>query len=151
MFRLLVVCAAVAAAVVPNGPASAQSPSPNPSVSGPAPVTISYCQVTRRPRYRNMTNPYPLPITGGLHLGFVNRGKSAANEIRFRVEYRGQSDLISDIGNFAPGTLVSHSFENFSDYAYLGPTPNVCAVVMVRFADGTVWSGVSHEQLRRPL
>lgn len=154
MHRRLVVLGVFAVLAVPGGRAGAQSPSPAPTpamVPGPSPVTISACVISRRPRYRNRTNPYPLPVTGGLQIGFVNRGTSAAKEIRFRVDYRGESEVITDAGTFAPGALFSHSFENFSDYAYLGPTPNVCAVVMVRFADGTVWNGITRGQIRRPL
>jgi hypothetical protein len=154
MFRRWVLWGAVSA-LAACAPASAQgaSPvaSPGTTIAGPAPVTIASCLVSRRLRFPDMDSPYQLPITGGLHLGFVNHGASAATEVRFRVDYRGQSDLITVTGSFAPRTLVSRSFENFSDYAYLGPTPNVCAVVMVRFADGTIWSGASHGQLRRPL
>jgi hypothetical protein len=137
---------------VSTGIASAQSPQPSPaSLSGPSPVSISQCSITRRARYRNIVSPYPLPITGGLRIAYVNHGTTAAKDIRFHVEYRGESEVIVDTGTFSPGALVSHSFDNFSDYAYLGPTPNVCAVVSVRFADGTVWNAVSHGQMRRPL
>jgi hypothetical protein len=152
----LALAGAIAALAVPAIPAPAQDltpplePSPA-ALAEAAPVTISACSITRRPRYRNMTYPYPLPVTGGLRIAFVNRGTSAAKEIHFRVDYRGESEVISDSGNFAPTTLASHSFENFSDYAYLGPTPNLCAVIFVRFADGTVWNGVPRGQLRRPL
>jgi hypothetical protein len=153
MLPRLWLCCAVVALAVPAVGASAQGPSPVHAAAafGPAPVTIAGCVITRRPRYRNMKNPYPLPITGGLHVGFVNHGTSAAKEVRIHVDYRGESEVVTDAGTFAPGTLVSRSFDNFSDYAYLGPTPNVCAVVMVRFADGTVWNGVPRGQMRRPL
>jgi hypothetical protein len=150
MLRRFLTCGvAVAALVAPSAITSAQSP--RPVLSGPAPVTIAACEITRRPRYRNRTSPYPVPVTGGLHVGFVNHGAIAAKEIRFRVDYRGESEVIIYGGTFTPGALISHSFDNFSDYAYLGPTPNLCEVIIVRFADGTVWNGVARGQLRRPL
>ncbi|HYZ15720.1 MAG TPA: hypothetical protein VE591_04935 [Candidatus Acidoferrum sp.] len=152
MLGRLFVCCAVAAFAVPAAIASAQSAEPTPAtLSGASPVSITACGITRRARYRNIVSPYPLPITGGLRIAYVNHGSGPAKEIRVRVDYRGESEVIVDSGTFSPGALVSHSFDNFSDYAYLGPTPNVCAVVYVRFADGTVWSGVPRGQMRRPL
>jgi hypothetical protein len=153
MLGRLLACGAVTASLSLHGAiASAQSPQPSPgTLFGASPVTISACQITRRARYRNVVSPYPLPITGGLRIAFVNHGSSPAKDIRFHVDYRGESEVIEDAGTFSPGALVSHSFDNFSDYAYLGPTPNICAVVSVRFADGTVWNAVSHGQMRRPL
>jgi hypothetical protein len=152
MLRRLLACGAVAAFAVPSVSGAAPSPAASPTLlSGPSPVAISACDIPRRPRYRNIASPYPLPITGGLHIAYVNHGSSPAKDIRFRVDYRGESEVIEDAGTFSPSTLVDHKFGNFSDYAYLGPTPNVCAVVSVRFADGTVWSGVPRGQMRRPL
>ena len=110
------------------------------------PVSISACEITRRARTRNVTNPYPLAITGGLHISFAVRGPLAATDVRFRVDYRGESEIVPDAGTFSSGATISHSYDNFSDYAFLGPTPNVCRVVTVRFSDGSVWNGSSRRQ-----
>jgi hypothetical protein len=131
--------------------AQAQS-SPSSAVElGPVPVRISACEITRRARTRNTFNPYPLAVTGGLHVSFVDLRSVAASEVRFRVDYRGESEVVVDSGMFSPGATISHSFDNFSDYAYLGPRPNLCRVVSVRFADGSIWNGVPLRQTRRPL
>ncbi len=134
---------------LPAAPGLAQSPEPTPALTiSPSPVSIAACTIARRERTRGFQgNPYPLPITGGLRITFVNHGTAAVAEVAFRVDYRGESEIVHDVGTFTSGVAIAHSYDNFSDYAYLGPTPNVCRVAYVRLADGTTWGT---PQRRRP-
>jgi hypothetical protein len=114
------------------------------AVVAPAPVGIDNCAL--------MTNAYyPGPgfirngnmrwvTTAGLKITFHNRGTQHAASIRFQVNYRGDVETIDDVGNFTPNVQITHSYSQFVDFAYLGTRPNSCRVVMVKFADGTVWS-----------
>jgi hypothetical protein len=108
--------------------------------SATPPIGLTACEITRRERGRSSLSPYPLPITGGLRLTFADRANVGATLIRVFVDYRGEAETIEDAGTFSPGATINHTFDNFSDYAYLGPRPNACRVVFVRFTDGSVWA-----------
>jgi hypothetical protein len=123
--------------------------SPTAVGSQPAsPVAITTCSVLAWQRGpTGFWNPYsyPLaggqPITDGIRIAFVNRSARVADRVRFLVNYRGEVEHIIDAGTFSPHVTIDHTFGNFSGFAYLGPRPNVCRVVGVRFVDGTVWRG----------
>lgn len=77
--------------------------------------------------------------TGGIELVYVNRAAVAAKSITFGIVYRKQPGVVTDHGTFSPGTVIDHSFETvFYAQGFEGPTPEICRVRKVVFADGTV-------------
>ena len=113
---------------------------------GRPPVTVSSCSVlqyvrsTLHPFWRPF-GPYAhgSPFTDGIEIRYVNHGPTTAARIAFLVNYRGDVQHIIDAGTFSPGATIDHTFGQFTGDAYLGPQPNACRVVAVRFADGSVW------------
>ena len=83
--------------------------------------------------------PSPIERTGGITIEFVNTGAMPIAEVDFGVFYRAQPVLVKDVGTFSPGVVIKHTFYNvLYGYTYLGPTPEICRVNRVVFADGTV-------------
>ena len=77
--------------------------------------------------------------TGGIQLQYVNESRSDVTAATFGVIYRGQPGVITDRGTFSPGAVVKHTFTDvFFGQHYQGPTPEVCRVRRIVFADGTV-------------
>jgi hypothetical protein len=85
--------------------------------------------------------PYPgySHYTDGLRIAFINRSPQTAVRVAFRVNYRGAEENIIDAGTFSSGVNIDHTFGEFTGFAWLGPKPNECRVVAVRFSDGSVW------------
>jgi len=113
---------------------------------GRSPITITSCSVvqyvpTRAHPFWGPFGPYPYgsAYTDGLRISYVNHGAIAASRVAFRVNYRGDVQHVIDVGTFSPGVAIDHSFGEFSGDAWLGPNPNQCRAVAVRFADGSVW------------
>jgi hypothetical protein len=77
--------------------------------------------------------------TGGIQLQYVNRSRIDVTAVTFGVIYRGQPGVITDRGTFSTGAVIKHTFPNyFFGQNYQGPTPEICRVRRVVFADGTV-------------
>jgi hypothetical protein len=113
---------------------------------GPPPVTIRTCavlQYTPTPTYPFWTpfGPYPIRslYTDGIRIAYINHSPLVATRVAFFVNYRGDIQRIIDVGTFSPNVTIDHTFGNFTGDAWLGPNPNACRVVAVRFADGSVW------------
>jgi|SRR5579872_1172687 len=87
--------------------------------------------------------PHELPYTDGLRIQYVNRSNKTANRVLFLVDYRGDRERVVDAGTFSPNVTIDHTFGQFTGDAYLGPKPNVCRAVAVRFVDGTFWRASS--------
>ena len=125
-----IVCAAPA-------PASAQS----------APISVSSCTVlqyqggARRPFWFQPPGParFGSLYTDGVKIVYANTTNKVITRVGFRVNYRGDIERVIDVGTFSPGVTIDHSFGEFSGLAYLGPRPNECRAVAVRFADGSSW------------
>jgi hypothetical protein len=148
-YLALVLLLALAAAPAALTPATAQPVTPAAApVVAPAPVAIDGCSI--------MTNIYYPPLlrgavmrwvtTAGLKIIFHSKGPQAAVDVRFLVEYRGDVEVIDDVGNFSAGVKINHSYSHFEDFAYLGTHPNICRVVRVKLADGTIWSAEGRRQ-----
>jgi len=75
--------------------------------------------------------------TGGIVIEYVNYAPAAAKQISFSVLYRGQPALVKDSGTFSTGAVIKHTFENvLFGLSYMGPTPELCRVRKVVFANG---------------
>jgi hypothetical protein len=113
---------------------------------GAPPVAITDCEVLQyipvhaHPFWRPF-GPYPVGsvYTDGVQIKYVNHGPLTATRVAFRVDYRGDVQRIIDVGTFSPGAPITHTFGQLTGDAWLGPKPNACRVVAVRFTDGTVW------------
>lgn len=128
---------------------------------GPPPVSITDCSVLQwmqtsaypYPFWRPF-GPYPgaSPYTDGIRISFVNHAAKTAARVAFSVNYRGDHQHIIDVGSFAPNVTIDHTFGQYTGDAWLGPKPNSCRVVAVRFNDGTVWRSTrpAHPQSREP-
>jgi hypothetical protein len=125
---------AMAAVLVLAGdpPAHAQTPLP--------PVAIDDCKLATNVYYIFGRADIPYVVTRGLSVTFHLREQKNAAEIHFRANYRGEDAVITDVGSFAPGVKVTHQYEQFVNFAYLGLHPNVCRPIFVRYTDGTTWS-----------
>lgn len=77
--------------------------------------------------------------TGGINIAYTNLANVAVKQVTFSVVYRGQPVLVRDNGTFSQGVMIAHTFSNvlFGD-SYGGPTPEICRVRKVVFANGTV-------------
>jgi hypothetical protein len=69
----------------------------------------------------------------------MNQSSKTAARVAFLVNYRGDVQHIIDVGTFSPNASIDHSFGEFTGDAWLGPKPNSCRAVAVRYADGSVW------------
>lgn len=111
-----------------------------------APVTIADCSVIQwvhdvyHPYWRPF-GPIPggSPFTDGITIGFRNTSSKVATRVAFVVNYRGDIQHVIDVGTFSPNAMITHTFGQYTGEAWLGPKPNSCRVVAVRFSDGTVW------------
>lgn len=111
-----------------------------------SPIRIQTCAVLQyvpAPRYPfwRPFGPYPQGslFTDGLRIAYVNNGPQTATRVAFNVNYRGDVQHIIDAGTFSPGVTIDHTFGQFTGDAWLGPNPNSCRVVAVRYANGSVW------------
>ena len=75
-------------------------------------------------------------LPASLEITFENQSNADATDVVFAVEANGYSDRFNDVGSFAKGVQIHHSFpvNPFSVTANFG-----VQVVQVSFADGTVW------------
>jgi hypothetical protein len=99
------------------------------------PIEIEECRIHN--------NHAAVAAFGAVSLTFANQGSVAASEVRFRIEYAGQTADVTDSGSFAPNVVIRHSFEAFRNLSYRGAIPQACAVTGVRFSDGTTWQSQS--------
>jgi len=71
-------------------------------------------------------------------IAFTNEGTSAATDVVFALESESGYvlDSYNDVGSFAPGVSVRHSFNDHNDAS----NGEQVVVAKATFADGTVWS-----------
>jgi hypothetical protein len=114
-----------------------------------APITVKDCSVLQYIRTATRPfwypwgpyprGPYGSPYTDGIHISYANTSTKTATRVAFLVNYRGDVEHVADAGTFSPGVTIDHTFSAFSGLAWLGPNPNSCRPVAVRYSDGTVW------------
>jgi hypothetical protein len=125
---------------------------------GRAPVAITQCTVLQfapTPTYPfwRPFGPYPYEslYTDGIRIVYVNHAPQVANRVAFLVNYRGDIQRIIDVGTFSPNVSINHTFGEFTGDAWLGPKPNACRVVAVRFVDGSVWRAAAPARRRAAI
>jgi len=71
-------------------------------------------------------------------IGFTNEGTAAATDIVFALESDSGYvlDTYNDVGTFAPGVAIRHSFNDHNDAS----EGQQVVVAKATFADGTVWT-----------
>jgi hypothetical protein len=71
-------------------------------------------------------------------ISFTNEGASAATDVVFALESESGFvlDTYNDVGSFAPGVSVRHSFSDHNDAS----RGQQVVVAKATFADGTVWT-----------
>ncbi|MDB5026597.1 MAG: hypothetical protein JWO66_286 [Candidatus Eremiobacteraeota bacterium] len=149
--RACVAAALIAWSGASTAGVSAQTPSVVlPVAVPPVPITINKCtvlQATVTPTHPFWwpfvpSVPINVPITDGVEIAYTNKAPLIANRVLFEVNYRGDRQRIVDVGTFAPNAPIDHTFGAISGDAFLGPNPDACVVLAVRFTDGTFWRRV---------
>jgi hypothetical protein len=73
--------------------------------------------------------------TGSVSVTFINESKVVATEIVFELDVHGApANKYHDVGNFAPGVTVTHSFLDPS-----GSPDQQLKIAKITFADGSTW------------
>ena len=80
------------------------------------------------------------PLVNGVAVTFVNHAPVVATSVTFRVRYDYHTELIEDRGKFSPGVKIQATFREFVGANYFRDLPDICEIVRVRFADGSVWT-----------
>jgi hypothetical protein len=75
-------------------------------------------------------------LPASLEITFENRSNADATDIVFNVDADGFADRFNDVGRFARGVQIRHSFP-VNPFSVTGNID--VQVVQVSFADGTVW------------
>lgn len=77
---------------------------------------------------------------GFLAISYENRAPLAASEIDFGLVARGSLVAVAkDVGTFAPGAAIDHEFVVGGSIFPLGTALPYCAVMRVKYADGSEW------------
>lgn len=77
---------------------------------------------------------------GFLAIDFRNDGPVAAKEVDFGLVARGSLVAVAkDVGTFSPGVTIRHEFAISREVFPLGTQFPYCAVLRIKFADGTSW------------
>jgi hypothetical protein len=110
------------------------------SASAATPVLVKQCIIKKpRPMSHN---------AGGTEISYVIYGKKNAASITFAVGYRNAAQnflrTVTDVGSFAPGTTIDHSFALYNDVTYAGSHTTSCIPVRVKWADSTLWIAPTH-------
>ena len=140
--RLLVACVLLAAL-----PAAAQELRQTPGSR----ITVTQCAPHRHPAgyrghpwidpygvYHN-TSPFPYWV-GFLGVAYTNNAPKAAKEVDFGLVSRGSLIAVTkDVGTFSTGTKIDHEFSLDPDVFPIGTAFPYCAVLRVKYADGSEW------------
>jgi len=79
-----------------------------------------------------------------LGISYQNQATVAATEVDFGLVARGSLVAVAkDIGRFSPGVLIEHEFVVSSEIFPLGSAVPYCAVLRVKYADGSMWHNPS--------
>lgn len=104
-----------------------------------APIELQVCRIEMQ--WPLVDEPSAgVPLTQGVEVRFVNRTQKIASEVDLRVTYAYRTETIADRGRFSPGVRIDAVFDNFAGTNFFREEPDACAIVRVKFADGTVWT-----------
>jgi len=81
-----------------------------------------------------------VPLVEGVEVGFVNRTQKIASEVDVRISYGRRTVTIADRGKFSPAVRIDAIFDNFAGMNFWREEPDECAIVRVKFADGSMWT-----------
>jgi hypothetical protein len=82
-----------------------------------------------------------------LGIAYKNQARMAAKEIDFGLVARGSLiAMAKDVGTFSPGIKIDHEFVESREIFPIGTTSPVCAVLRVKYADGSEWKNPSPPQ-----
>lgn len=77
---------------------------------------------------------------GFLAITYVNRNTQPAKEVDFGLVSRGSLIAVAnDAGTFSPGASIAHEFAVSPEIFPIGTALPYCAVLRVKYADGTEW------------
>jgi hypothetical protein len=81
------------------------------------------------------------PYTEGfLGITYANTAPKVAKEVDFGLVLRGSLVAIAnDLGTFSPGVQIAHEFDVSPEIFPIGTSFPYCAVLRVKYADGTEW------------
>jgi hypothetical protein len=105
------------------------------SAQAAAPILIKSCTIVK---------PKPLSHNaGGTNIVYVNLGHKTISDVTFAVGYRNAANhyirRVTDVGSFAPGATINHTFSLYNDVTYAGAATTMCAPVSVKYSDATLW------------
>lgn len=82
-----------------------------------------------------------------LGITFTNQAPTAATEIDFGLVARGSLVAVTkDVGTFSPGVEINHEFVVDREIFPLGTAIPYCAVLRVKYADGSIWTNPTPPQ-----
>lgn len=124
--KITSIAATLGAAILLAGSPALASAADNQS----APIRLDNVQVEQSYGPQNDFNP------GLVTVSFTNENDSPATDIIFALEANGRIiDRFEDVGSYAKGESVRHSFQDIQDN-----NNQQVAVEKVTFADGSVWN-----------
>jgi hypothetical protein len=84
---------------------------------------------------------------GFLQVTYRNQAGVAASEVDFGLVARGSLVAVAkDVGTFSPGVRIDHEFVISREVFPLGTEFPYCAVLRVRYSDGSVWTNPNPPQ-----
>jgi len=82
-----------------------------------------------------------------LAISYQNKAAVAATEVDFGLVARGSLiALAKDVGSFAPNVTIDHEFVVSREIFPIGTALPYCAVLRVKYSDGTEWQNPSPPQ-----
>lgn len=145
--RLFLVCALIAAAI----PAAAQDL----KQTAGSQITVTQCDPHRHQAgyaghpwidpYGIYHNADHFPYTAGyLGVAYTNDAPKAATEVDFGLVSRGSLiAIVKDVGSFSTSAKIDHEFSVDPEIFPIGTAFPYCAVMRVKYADGTEWRNPS--------
>ncbi|HEX5275490.1 MAG TPA: hypothetical protein VFW34_09475 [Candidatus Rubrimentiphilum sp.] len=87
------------------------------------------------------TNVSTFPYAEGfLAITYANQASKAATEVDFGLVSRGYLiAVVNDAGTFSPNVPIAHEFSVSPEIFPIGTSLPYCAVMRVKYADGTEW------------
>jgi hypothetical protein len=105
-----------------------------------APVELVSCRMAME--MPSVLPEPPAPLIGGVQAVFVNHASSAATEVDLKVTAIYRTQLLAIKGKFSPGVHIDKFLSStvFTGLNYFRDEPDDCAIVRVKFADGSAWA-----------
>ena len=91
-------------------------------------------------------NTFPY-AEGFLAITYANQAAKPATEVDFGLVARGSLiAVVNDAGTFSPNVAIAHEFSVSPEIFPIGTSLPYCAVMRVKYADGTEWRNPSPPQ-----